>query len=430
MPRHVLVPTLALIVCAFVPASAWAARDRDHDKLPDRWEKRHHLSTHVRSGKYDPDHDRLTNRQEFRHHTNPHKKDTDGDGLRDRAEIRRYKTNPRRKDTDHDGLRDRAEIFKYKTNPRKKDTDGDGAWDGTEVHAGTDPLSAASKPGGAGAPAACGTAANVAGGRDPFGGCFPGAANTGVPAGTALSAYSGPCTITANNTVIDAKTISCSLTIRAAGVSITRSKINGVVYLDNSSSGFSFAISDSEVDAGGPSNSGIGNRNFTATRVNVHGGNRGIWCETSCTVQDSYVHGQATDPSGVAHESGLRMGQNSTIRHNTLLCDAPNVPPDAGCSADLTGYGDFEPIQNNLIERNLLLATTGGACAYGGSSAGKPFSNGAANIVFKENVFQRRSSVQNSGKCGYYFPVTDYKASAPGNQWVGNRWDDGTTLMP
>ena len=32
----------------------------------------------------------------------------------------------------------------------------------------------------------------------------------GVPAGTVLSAYTGPCTITTANTVIDKKTINCS----------------------------------------------------------------------------------------------------------------------------------------------------------------------------------------------------------------------------
>ena len=135
----------------------------------------------------------------------------------------------------------------------------------------------------------------------------------------------------------------------------------------------------------------------------------------------------------MAHESGVRMGDGSTLIHNSLLCDAPNVPPDAGCSADLTGYGDFAPIRNNLIEKNLFLATTGGTCAYGGSSGddgSKPYGNQAANIVFKDNIFQRRSSVQSSGKCGYYFPITDFNSSRPGNQWTNNRWDDGISLAP
>jgi hypothetical protein len=59
------------------------------------------------------------------------------------------------------------------------------------------------------------------------------------------------------------------------------------VSTDEDSTGFSFEISDSEVDAGHRAATGIGAVDFTATRV-------------------------------------------------------PDVPPDGGCSADLTGYGDFE----------------------------------------------------------------------------------------
>jgi hypothetical protein len=43
----------------------------------------------------------------------------------------------------------------------------------------------------------------------PVGGPWPNASNTGVPAGTQLSTYAGPCTINAAGTVIDAKTINC-----------------------------------------------------------------------------------------------------------------------------------------------------------------------------------------------------------------------------
>jgi hypothetical protein len=432
MPKRLAMPMLVLVLCAAAPAVAGAAkRDRDHDGLPDRWEKRHHLSTSTGSAKFDPDHDGLKNGGEYRHRTKPHHKDTDRDRLRDGVEVKRYRTNPRRKDTDGDGLRDRAEIKRWKTNPRRADTDGDGFNDGVELYAGTNPRDRRSHPATGGSqPASCSTASNTAGGRDPWGGCWPGPGNTGVPSGTSLSNYTGPCTITAANTVIAGKTIGCNLTIRATGVTISKSKLNGTIYLDNANSGYSFTIVDSEVNAGGVGNNGIGNNNFVAVRVHVYGGYRGIWCENNCTVQDSYVHGQATDPSGQAHESAMRMGQGSVIRHNTLLCDAPNVPPDAGCSADLTGYGDFAPIRNNTIERNLFLATTGGACAYGGSSGGKPYSGDAANIVFRQNVFQRSSAVQKSGKCGYYFPVTDFSRTASGNQWTGNTWDDGSAVSP
>ncbi|MBK7863734.1 MAG: DUF4082 domain-containing protein [Archangiaceae bacterium] len=292
----------------------------------------------------------------------------------------------------------------------------------------------------AGTPGACPSAVpNTPGGPDPWGGCWPSEANTGVPSGTVLTPYTGPCTITQNDTVIDRKTVNCRLEIRAKNVVITNSKINGSVWIDDPGPAYSFTITDSEIDAGSTQGnindcaSAIGKSHFVATRVHTYGGIRGIWCEYDCTVQDSWVHGQARDPTGRAHESGIRMGDGSILRHNSIRCDAPEVPPDAGCSADLTGYGDFAPIRNNTIERNLFLATTGGACAYGGSSGddgAKPYGNQAANIAFIDNVFQRSSSYQSSGKCGYYFPITDFDITRPGNRWVGNRWDNGAVLPP
>ncbi|MCP3144317.1 DUF4082 domain-containing protein [Pyxidicoccus xibeiensis] len=259
----------------------------------------------------------------------------------------------------------------------------------------------------------------------PSGG-FPNASNTGVPAGTQLTPYTGPCTITAANTVIDSKTVNCDLLIRAAGVTIRNSKINGSVATEENSTGYSFTLTDSHVDAGDRVVTGVGAVNFTAIRVHVQGGNRSMHCWHDCEIRDSYVHGQMTDETGTAHESGIRMGRNAIIRHNTIICDAPDVPPDAGCSAALTGYGDFAPVENNLVENNYFPGTTGGFCAYGGSSQGKPYSGATNNIRFIGNVFGRGSS----GRCGWYGAITSFDTSEPGNVWSNNTWEDGTVLPP
>lgn len=89
----------------------------------------------------DEDNDGLTNAQERRFGTDPKNPDTDGDGLSDGDEVKKYRTNPLRSDTDGDGLSDGDEVLKYHTDPLKWDTDGDGLSDGDEVlkyH--TDPL--------------------------------------------------------------------------------------------------------------------------------------------------------------------------------------------------------------------------------------------------------------------------------------------------
>jgi beta-glucanase (GH16 family) len=99
--------------------SAGAPRDRDQDGLPDRWERKNHLSPTTPSAKRDPDGDHLSNRRELRLRTYPRRADTDRDRLRDGAEVRRFHTNPRKRDTDGDGFRDRCELRKG-TNPRKR----------------------------------------------------------------------------------------------------------------------------------------------------------------------------------------------------------------------------------------------------------------------------------------------------------------------
>src|SRR5262249_24981456 len=80
--------------------------------------------------------------------------------------------------------------------------------------------------------AKCHGARNTPGGQDPWGGCWPGPYNTGVPRGTTLSAYHGPCTIKHRNFVIDAKVVNCALVILGGNTTIENSKVNGPVHND------------------------------------------------------------------------------------------------------------------------------------------------------------------------------------------------------
>jgi hypothetical protein len=80
-----LAAVAGLIAILALPGAA-AARDRNHDHIPDRWEKRHHLSTKVNQARRDQDHDHLRNRAEFEAGTNPRDPDTDDDGIPDGQE--------------------------------------------------------------------------------------------------------------------------------------------------------------------------------------------------------------------------------------------------------------------------------------------------------------------------------------------------------
>ena len=101
---------LAALMALASPALASGPRparatDRNHDGLPDSWERHFHLTLRVNQARRNPDHDGLNNLQEFRDRTNPRKADTDGDGIRDGAEMR-LGLNPRSRDSNHDGVED------------------------------------------------------------------------------------------------------------------------------------------------------------------------------------------------------------------------------------------------------------------------------------------------------------------------------------
>lgn len=60
-----------------------AAKDRNHDHIPDRWEKVNHLSLKVNQAHKNQDGDKLRNRAEFLAGDNPRSADSNGDGVMD-----------------------------------------------------------------------------------------------------------------------------------------------------------------------------------------------------------------------------------------------------------------------------------------------------------------------------------------------------------
>jgi hypothetical protein len=81
----ILVAALVGVLAIALPGTA-SARDRNHDRIPDKWERNHHLSLHKNQAKRDQDRDSLKNRKEFKARTDPRDADTDGDGVPDGEE--------------------------------------------------------------------------------------------------------------------------------------------------------------------------------------------------------------------------------------------------------------------------------------------------------------------------------------------------------
>ena len=93
---------LGVLAILALPSLA-AAKDRNHDRIPDRWEKRHHLSLHVKQARRDQDRDHLKNLGEFR--TAPTASGRQrSDGIDDGTE--RGRRQPRDDDSDNDGTED------------------------------------------------------------------------------------------------------------------------------------------------------------------------------------------------------------------------------------------------------------------------------------------------------------------------------------
>ncbi|WP_170111000.1 DUF4082 domain-containing protein [Antricoccus suffuscus] len=254
---------------------------------------------------------------------------------------------------------------------------------------------------------------------------FPGPSNTGVPAGVALTPYSGPCTITTPNTVIDAKAISCDLVIAAPNVQISRSTTK---HIDSDSDSASVSITDSEVDGGTSETPAVGYSNITMKRVNVHGARVSVLCGSNCSISDSWLHSQYMAPGSDWHVNGYvsNGGSNVLVQHNTIACDVQDNSNGGGCTGPAASFGDFAPLSNITYDNNLFVASPGGYCLAAGLNPSKPYGSNPTGIVVTNNVFQRG----NNGKCGAFGAATSFPAGGSGNVWSNNSWDDGKILNP
>lgn len=182
---------------------------------------------------------------------------------------------------------------------------------------------------------------SLPGGPDGFGGCWPSAATTGVPAGTTLTVVNGNVNVNVAGTVIDAKDIRGCVSVTAANVTIRRSRVlcSGGYAVDVYNVGASLTIEDSEVTCGNSQGTGIGERFLTVLRVDVWGCENGLDVDSDTLIEDSYVHDLYEGTDG--HADGLQTCCNTriTIRHNTLFPGAQTTsaiitPPAA--ATDLT----------------------------------------------------------------------------------------------
>jgi hypothetical protein len=200
-----------------------------------------------------------------------------------------------------------------------------------ERHASDDPFpspSPAARPAPGRSPGARppASAPPIIGGRP---GAWPGPANTGVPAGTALTVHAGDLMSSRAGQVIDAVDVrNGSIIVQHDNVTVRRSKVTasatangptGVYILDGH---HGVTVEDCEIDmADVPGGTGVGYAGLTVQRCNIHNAEKGIQIGDSMTALDNWVHDPYT--GGNAHTEdvaifGTNVAVQSVVRHNTL----------------------------------------------------------------------------------------------------------------
>lgn len=246
---------------------------------------------------------------------------------------------------------------------------------------------------------------------------FPSASTTGVPAGVALTPYTGPSRITQPGTVIDSKIITTPLVITAGANDVTIKnsivRANGFWLVLNDEGATNLQIIDTELDGQGNTgnDAAVAGRNYTLTRVNIHGTIDGLKLGDNVTVQDSYIHDLVM--TGDSHNDGMQsLGSNNVkiLRNNVIV-------PKGATSAIILSTGSADSMKNILIDGNLL---GGGAyTVYGGYQSGTDVLSRVSGVVISNNRIT--TAVYPNG--GAYGPFSS--VDAPAVTLSGNTWYDG-----
>jgi hypothetical protein len=275
---------------------------------------------------------------------------------------------------------------------------------------------------------------------------FPDGTNTGVPAGTKLTAVPGQATkgsgwhwdsrgwlvVDGKGAVLDHVSVTSGIVVIASNVTIKRSRVavntTGQTGNDHSSAGIKVnngaantTITDTEIFGSGKGKqrleAGIQCQYdvFTckvhkvdiwniATGVQLNGG----------LVQDSFIHDfgffdWGSSSSGADHLNGITSNADGglTVKHSTIL-------NQFGQTDAVSLFQDFGRQANNVIDGNLFAG--GGYCIYGGDG-GK---GATANIKVTNNRISRKFFAS-GGRWGW---IAHFTKGKNGNVLSGNRWDE------
>jgi hypothetical protein len=244
----------------------------------------------------------------------------------------------------------------------------------------------------------------------PAGGAWPGPGNTGVPAGTKLTA-SGPIRVDKANTVLANLDIHGQVDIHAANVTIRNSRITSDDYFGVQVVTGNVIIEDSEIT--GSEAAAIAFDNWAAYRVNIHGVHAdGVKFGSHVVLQDSWLHDFAPRPDSHADGGQLEAGVTDlTIRHNNI-----NVPGGNAALFMSPDLGDGDGAGPVLIDHNLVGG--GGWTVYLTDGHGRHHQHG---YTVTDNHWLRN---------GGYGPLDLNEPRSMFVAWSGNVYDDNGASIP
>ncbi|HEY7376282.1 MAG TPA: hypothetical protein VIF57_29235 [Polyangia bacterium] len=276
--------------------------------------------------------------------------------------------------------------------------------------------------GSGGSGGASGGVSGSGGGTSSCIGTKPTAANTGVPAGVALTPVNGDVMVSQDGTTVDAQDIHGFLIIAASHVHVSRSIVRGRATTSNQgviriNSGSDIVIEDVEVAVASPSATvdGVWGENFIGRRLNIHGGVDGLKLGSGSTLECSYVHDLssfAVDPNqngGPTHNDAIQIldGTGIHIVGNQLV-----AAMDQNAAIQVTQ--DFGAVGDLHMEQNWA---DGGGCTFNISHKGAA---SLADVHAIGNRFGRNS----------FFDCPILKSTQTTLDSSGNVWDDDGTPVP
>jgi hypothetical protein len=249
---------------------------------------------------------------------------------------------------------------------------------------------------------------------------MPNATNSGVPAGTSLTAYTGPMTITTPGTVIDGKIINGTLTVAAENVTIKNCVVQNFGFwgIDASAAAATgnVTVQNCTLTASSSMDTDsaiVGSGNFIGNNIsNCENGIR--LTDGASVVRDNYIH-DLNDNFGDPHLDGicLQGGQNHVlIEHNTVSgWDTSDIFIKYEPGLDWGSINDIT-VRNNLLigdPKHGEMALASDVYVYGPNTT---------NVTVENNYMEK--------------PISDYVAVSNANPTMSGNvfWDNRTDATP